>query len=111
VHLAGELDIATTPLLVETLHASRRGGLRARVVVLDMRELEFVDTSGLHAIMEAGNRARETGDRLVLVRGPPAVDRVFRLTGSCEQLEIVDLEPVESVVMALLHLAQADRAA
>ena len=111
VHLRGELDIATAPLLNETLYASRPDELRARVVVLDMRDLEFVDASGVHAITEADIRARGAGGRLVLVRGPPAVDRVFTLTRSYEHLKVVDLEPAEPAVVALLHLAQAERAA
>ncbi len=110
MHLAGELDIATTPLLQETLRASRLGSLRARLVVLDMRDLEFIDTSGVHAITEAGIRARQAGGRLVLVRGPPAVDRMFALTRACQQLEIADLDPGEPAVTALVHLVDAERA-
>jgi anti-anti-sigma factor len=68
VHAAGELDIATVPQLVQMLLVSQ---LRARVVVLDLRELEFVDTSGVHAIMNASIRARRLGGRLVLLRAPP----------------------------------------
>lgn len=105
IHLAGELDIATAPLLEQTLHASRPRGLRAPVVVLDMRDLEFLDTSGVHVIANAGRRARQAGGRLVLVRGPRAVDRLFTLTGSRGQFEIVDLDAGEPVVMALLRLA------
>ena len=105
VHLAGELDIATIPLLEETLHASRLRGLRARLVVLDMRDLEFMDASGMRALMEAGNRARQSDGRLVLVRGPPEVDRVFTLTDSRDQFEIVDLDAGEPVATAVLQLA------
>ena len=110
VRLAGELDIATAPLLKETLHASRPDALRAQLVVLDMRRLEFIDTAGVHVITEAGIRARQTGGRLLLVRGPPAVDRLFTLTSSYEQLDVVDLGPGAPAVLALLQLAQAEGA-
>ena len=89
VHVAGALDLATSPQLERTLDESA-----ARLVVLDMRELGFMDCSGVHAIVEASNRAREEGRRLILLRGTPNVDRVFALTGSSDELEIGDIEPL-----------------
>ena len=59
-----------------------------------MRELGFMDCSGVHAIVEASNRAREEGRRLILLRGTPNVDRVFALAGSSDELEIGDIEPL-----------------
>lgn len=112
VHVAGELDIATTPQLERTL---REDQLQARLVVLDLRELAFMDSSGVHAIVSASIRARRCGRRLVLLRGPTNVDRVnvdrlFTLTGSPDDVEIVDLDPVEPPVQALLQLAEEDLA-
>ena len=98
----GELDIDTTPQLEQTL---RDPDSQARLVVLDMRELEFMDSSGVHAIVNASARARQLGRRLVLLRGPPGVDRVFRLTGNSADVESGELDPVEPSVQALLRLA------
>jgi anti-anti-sigma factor len=92
VHAAGELDIATVPQLVGILRLSQ---LRARLVVLDLRELEFIDSSGVHAIVSASIRARRLGGRLVLLRAPPHADRMFTLAASSADLEIGDLDPVE----------------
>ena len=89
VHVRGELDLATTPQLERTLNESQ-----ARLVVLDLRELAFIDSSGMHAIVRAGTRARQAGRRLVLVRVPSNVERVFTLTGISGQLEIGDVDPV-----------------
>ena len=89
VHVAGALDLATSPQLERTLEASA-----ARLVVLDMRDLGFMDCSGAHAIIDASHRAREEGRRLILLRGTPNVDRVFALTGSADELEIGDIEPL-----------------
>ena len=89
VRVAGALDIATSPQLEQALRESP-----ARLVVLDLRELGFMDCSGVHAIVEASNRAREEGRRLILLRGTPNVDRVFALTGSSGELEIGDIEPL-----------------
>jgi anti-sigma B factor antagonist len=89
VHVAGELDIATTPQLERTLSRSQ-----ARLVVLDLRELASIDSCGVHAIIDAGIRARQAGRRLVLVRVPAKVDRMLTLTGSSDQVEIGDVDPV-----------------
>jgi anti-sigma B factor antagonist len=90
VHVAGELDIATTPQLQETLLEPQ---LQAQLVVLDLREVAFMDSSGVHAIVNASIRARKVGRRLVLLRGGLDVDRVFTLTGSSGDVEIVDFDP------------------
>jgi len=112
VHLAGELDIATVPQLELTLGMDV---LQARLVLLDLRELAFIDTSGVQAIVKASRRAREEGRRLVLLRGPPNVDRLFTLTASSGDLEIGDLDPwvfdpPQPPVQVPLRLAQEDRA-
>jgi anti-anti-sigma factor len=96
VHVGGELDIATTPQLERTLDASQ-----ARVVVLDLRELAFIDSCGTHAIVRAGIRARQAGRRLVLVRVPSNVQRILTLTGSSDEVEIGDVDPVAPPVHAL----------
>ena len=49
-------------------------------------------TTGLHAILAANRRLRECGDRLLIVRGPPQVSRVFELTGLSNHLDIVPNE-------------------
>lgn len=80
-------------------------------MVLDLRELTFIDSSGVHVILQASLLANAVGRRLVLVRGSSHVDRVLSLTEASDSLEIVDLHPVEPPVLALLRLAQRDRAA
>jgi anti-anti-sigma factor len=108
VGVTGELDIATAPQLKQTLgHAEDC----ARGVVLDLRELTFMDTSGVHVIVDASARATAAGRRLVLVRGPSQVDRVLALTGARDRLEIVDLDPGEPPVQAFAQLAHRDRVA
>jgi anti-sigma B factor antagonist len=101
VHLAGELDIDTTPLLEWVLRDPRS---HADLVVLDMRDLAFMDSCGVHAIVNAGARVRQLGHRLVILRGPPEVDRVFALTGNTHYVEDGDLAPVDPSVQALLSL-------
>jgi anti-anti-sigma factor len=107
VHLAGELDIATAPQLERALREPR---LRARLVVLDLRELTLIDSSGVHAIVDAGIRACQLGHRLLVLRGPPGVDRVFTLTESSADVVDGDIQPIEPSVEALMRLLDTDAA-
>ena len=91
VHVAGDLDIATTPQLERTLRETQA---QARLVVLDLRELAFMDCSGAHAIVDASIRARGVGRRLLILRGPPNVDRLFSLTESSDAVDIGDVASV-----------------
>lgn len=95
VHVAGELDLASSFMLEQTL---REAQLCARVVVLDLRELTFIESSGVHVILDAAGGMRRGEGRLVLVRGPPQVDRALMLTGVPRQVLIVDLHPGEAPV-------------
>jgi anti-anti-sigma factor len=92
VHVAGELDIATAPALERTLRESQT---HARLVVLDLGELAFMDCAGMHTIVDASVRARQIGHRLVLVHGRPSIYRLFTLSASSADVEIPDLDPVQ----------------
>jgi anti-sigma B factor antagonist len=94
VQVVGELDVDTTPQLEQTLREPR-----TQLVVLDLRELAFMDSSGVHAIVNASVRARQLGGRLVLLRGPPRVDRVFGLTGNSADVENGYVDPGEALLM------------
>ena len=92
VHVGGALDIATT----QAARTLRESQADAQLVVLDLRELAFMDSAGVHTIVDASSRARRAGRRLLVLRGPANVDRLFALTGSVDQVEVSDLAPVES---------------
>ena len=83
----GELDLATAPELETSLLPLLEAG---DPVALDLRELEFMDSTGLRVIVSADGRARDEGRVLRLVRGPEAVQRIFRVTRLDERLEIGD---------------------
>jgi anti-sigma B factor antagonist len=85
----GELDLSGAALLeaeLERLEAEPELG----TVVLDLRGLEFMDSSGLRLVVLADMRAREAGRRFVLVRGPETVHRVFEITRMSERLDFVN---------------------
>ena len=92
VHVAGELDMATSPQLEQALSESH-----ARLVVLDLRAVEFMDCAGVHVIVSASSDARRDGRRLILLRGSRTVDRVFALTSTYGDVEIGDLDLLEPV--------------
>jgi anti-sigma B factor antagonist len=90
VHVAGELDLATSPQLAAALREAQFG---ASTVVLDLRALSFIDSAGARVIAAAAARARPDGRRLMVVRGPPEVERLLTLTGTAGELETFDLPP------------------
>jgi anti-sigma B factor antagonist len=89
--VSGELDLASAEVLEANLKELESS--EPDVLVLDLRELEFMDSTGLRAVIAADARARERGGRLVVVRAPEEVDRVFRLTRMDQHLELVDEPP------------------
>ena len=88
VALAGELDLSTVAKVQEEL---RRVEANApATVVVDLSKLTFLDSTGLRCIVTADERARAEGRRIVIVRGPDAVQRVFTITKLDDRLEMVD---------------------
>lgn len=104
VHATGELDLSGLPDLRETL---RECISQARLVVLDLRELLFIDSTGVQAIADATRQARRTGRRLIVLRGPPDVDRVFVFSTVTRGLEFNALDRRVPPVQVLLQLPSA----
>lgn len=88
VHLHGELDISTAPRLEE--HLRRIEADRPATLLIDLSDLDFMDSTGLRLVLAADGRARDAGRRVVLVQGNPMVQRVLRITRLDERLEIVE---------------------
>lgn len=88
VALAGELDISSASQVEQEIAGAEAD--EAPVIVLDLRKLDFMDSTGLRVILAADSRAREQGRRLVIVRGPDAVQRIFKITRLDERLDMVD---------------------
>ena len=80
----GELDIATSGEVAARLDELREAGFRR--LVLDLSALTFIDSSGIQAIMQARRAADRDHVPLVVVPGPPAVQRVFTLTGVADHV-------------------------
>jgi anti-sigma B factor antagonist len=85
----GELDLSGAAVLeveLDRLAADPELG----AIVLDLRGLEFMDSSGLRLVVLADMKAREAGRRFALVRGGDTVHRVFEITRMSERLDFVD---------------------
>ena len=77
--VGGEIDLATAASLNEKIcHAE---ALRPSRVVLDCRGLEFIDCSGISALVEAQERADREGRLLLLTRVPSQARRLLDLAG------------------------------
>jgi anti-sigma B factor antagonist len=82
----GEIDLATVDELAQALAAAREEG---QSIVLDLREVSFMDSAGLRLVLEA---SRESG--FAVVRGPREVQRIFDLVGLDEgRLTMLDQPP------------------
>jgi anti-sigma B factor antagonist len=89
VRPTGELDLSGATVLEAELDRLAEDPDLASVV-LDMRGLQFMDSSGLRLVVVADMRAREAGRRFALVRGGETVHRVFEITRMSDRLDFVD---------------------
>ncbi len=87
---AGELDIATAPEIDAALERLRREG--ATELVLDLRGVAFMDSSGLRVILRWNELAARDGCRFVLIRGSDLVQRVFEATRVATALTFTEPE-------------------
>ena len=87
VALAGELDMAVAPAFRAELERAVTEGAS---VIVDLRELEFMDSSGMHGLAAADARARAMNARLVIAHPAGSVLRLLELTGMREALEVVE---------------------
>ncbi len=88
VALRGELDLSSTAKLQEEL--DRVEGGDPKTIVIDLSKLVFLDSTGLRCVVTADERGRAAGRRVVVVRGPDPVQRVFSITGLEDRLDMVD---------------------
>ena len=81
----GELDLAT----VETLRAALDGIENAGRLVLDLRGLSFIDSTGLRLLVALHQRAQRDGFQLTLVAPAAPADRAIQLSGLDQALPFV----------------------
>lgn len=88
ISVSGELDLASSPALEEELE--RVAASDASLVVVDLRELEFMDSTGLSVLVRAHQRAAQSSQRFGLINGSQQVQRLLSLTGVADRLMLVE---------------------
>ena len=87
VTMEGDLDIATEAQATADLDRAMDG---AELLVVDLRELSFLDSTGVRVLLAADLRAREKGMRFGLVRGDDMIARLLEVTRIDQRFPVVD---------------------
>jgi anti-anti-sigma factor len=86
IAITGELDIAATPeLSTVMLMASRSPG---SLVVLDLAEVEFIDSSALGTLLKAGGEIESAGKRLCIVCADGPVRKLLEMTNLTNRFQL-----------------------
>ena len=103
IGLDGELDIATAPALERLLREVERD--RWPTVVLDLRQLSFIDSSGIRALLTANDRIGRRGGRMLVRHPSRAVRRTLAAIGVDSILDIADAvdEPTPAALSPRPH--------
>ena len=88
VRPVGTLDMANAPVLEKQLIELRDAGFGELMV--DLRRLVFMDSSGLRLLLRWNAESRSNGFRLILVPGAPEIQRLFDITGMTDKLPFTD---------------------
>ena|SRR5271165_1703351 len=86
--IVGELDIATTPQLQEAVRATIARGVRE--LTIDLRELSFMDSSGLRLLITLHEHAGNEGWILRLLKPAEPALTILVLTGADKNLPFVE---------------------
>jgi anti-sigma B factor antagonist len=86
LQVAGEVDVYTAPMLREQmLELSAKGAVH---LIADLGRVEFLDSTGLGALVGGLKRLREAGGSLALVISTPRILRIFQITGLTKALAV-----------------------
>ena len=80
IRIGGELDMFTAPVLEGTLATAEQDGVR--MIMLDLRDLTFIDSSGLRVFVRAWDHAKANGHQLRLLGASSEANRLFKMTGT-----------------------------
>jgi anti-sigma B factor antagonist len=82
--VCGDIDMASGPQLEAAVLAQED----SQPLVIDVRGVDFIDSSGLRVLFDANRRATERGTRLVLQAVGDEVMRLLQITGTTDQFVI-----------------------
>jgi anti-sigma B factor antagonist len=86
--LHGELDLASASLLQSEIESAEIG--KTAMVVLDLEDLEFIDSTGLRIILAAHERSQAHGQEFAITRGSQQIQRLLSITRVDEHLRIIE---------------------
>jgi anti-sigma B factor antagonist len=92
VRPVGELDLAAVDILEAALSPVET---EFGEIVIDLRQVEFLDSTGLRVILSADARSRSNGFRLKVINGTEQVRHVLALTGMDKHLPLIDAGELE----------------
>jgi anti-anti-sigma factor len=87
LHLTGELDLASSPVFERALEDADVAS--APLLVLDLDELKFVDSTGLRVILLAHEGSRARGQEFAITPGSPQVQRLLSITSVAEHMRVL----------------------
>jgi anti-anti-sigma factor len=88
IALRGEVDMSTAGLVKEaTTKAIGTGGYRC--IVFDLNRVSFMDSSGLHVMVDTHRKMQDGGGNVKIVSSSPNLARIFELTGISRLLTVV----------------------
>jgi len=79
VQVVGELDIATAPMLEDSLRSALERNPSS--IILDLDAVGFIDSEGLRTLLVAAQRSRQDGDRLHIRCAAGPVRRMIEIAG------------------------------
>ena len=87
VRATGEIDVTTIAVLRRELYAARE---EAATVLLDLSGVTFIDSSGLHLMLEASHSSALSDSGFFVVRPSHVVQRLIEISGTADLLMTVD---------------------
>lgn len=87
LQLRGELDMASVPLLLDALAEARPAG-DASGIEVNLREVTFIDSTGVRALISIDELCREAGRLWRIAQAPEQVRRVLRIAGVLDRLPV-----------------------
>lgn len=88
VQIDGELDLETSPLFREKVETKLNQYELIKHLILDLQNVNFIDSSGLGAILGRFRRLSQEGGRVSAVNVSPQVKRIFELSGLLKIIKI-----------------------
>jgi anti-anti-sigma factor len=87
LHLTGELDLASSTIFERALEDPALAA--APLIVLDLDDLKFVDSTGLRIILQAHEGARGRGQEFAVTPGSPQVQRLLSITSVADHMRVI----------------------